>query len=70
MFSQENVSEEVHNRILASFVKMSTAFADSSKAEECFQKLHQMKDKNIFKALLELLDEHTTMQAARAIQVS
>lgn len=49
---------------------MSTAFADAAKAEECFQKLHQMKDRNIFKALLELVDEHTTMASARAIQVS
>ncbi|XP_020260052.1 sister chromatid cohesion protein PDS5 homolog A isoform X2 [Asparagus officinalis] len=67
---KENVSEEVHNRILASFVKMSTAFPDSSKAAECFNKLHLMKDKNIFKALLELIDVHTPMLTACATQDS
>lgn len=67
---KENISEEVHKQVLASFVRMSAAFPDSSKAEEDFQKLHQIKDKNIFKALLELVDDRTTMATACAIQDS
>lgn len=67
---QENASEEMHKKILASFMKMSTSFIDSAKAEECFQKLHQMKDKNIFKALLELVDEQTTLATAQSIRAS
>lgn len=69
MIFQENLSE-VKKQILTSFVKMSTVFSDSSKADDCFQKLHEMKDKHIFKALLELVDERTTMAASRAICVS
>ncbi|XP_008785877.2 sister chromatid cohesion protein PDS5 homolog A [Phoenix dactylifera] len=67
---KENASEEMHKRIQASFMKMCTAFIDSSKAAECFQKLHQMKDKNIFKALLELVDEQTTLATAQSIRDS
>ena len=60
---QENVAEEVQKRIQASFVKMSASFPDSSKAEECFHKLNQMKDNSIFKALAQLLDEVTLTSA-------
>lgn len=60
---QENVAEEVQKRIHASFVKMSASFPDSSKAEGCFQKLNQMKDNSIFKALTQLLDEVTLTSA-------
>lgn len=67
---KENRSEEVQKMLLASFVKMSSSFVDSSKAEECFQKLHQMADEYIFKALLELVDEHTTMEAVDSIRDS
>uniref|UniRef100_A0A1D1YLJ6 Sister chromatid cohesion protein PDS5 A n=1 Tax=Anthurium amnicola TaxID=1678845 RepID=A0A1D1YLJ6_9ARAE len=56
---KENGSEEVHEKISVSFRKMSSSFVDSTKAEEFFQKLHQMKDNNIFKTLLELVDEQT-----------
>lgn len=42
---------------------MSASFRDPSKAEECFVKLNQMKDNSIFSALLELLDEATTINA-------
>lgn len=68
---KENVSDEVYKKIFfPSFEKMSVAFTDSSKAEDYFQKLHQMKDENIFKALRELVDEQTTMATARTIQDS
>ncbi|XP_010912048.2 sister chromatid cohesion protein PDS5 homolog B isoform X2 [Elaeis guineensis] len=67
---KENASEEMHKRIQESFMKMSSSFIDSSKAEECFQKLHQMKDKNIFKALVELVDEQTTFATVQSIRGS
>ncbi|KAK2999347.1 hypothetical protein RJ639_023355, partial [Escallonia herrerae] len=54
---KENGSEEVKKRINMSFVKMSASFPDPTKAEDCFQKLHVMKDNVIFNALLELLEE-------------
>ena len=46
---------EVDEKMSDCFKKMSLSFVDSVKAEECFRKLHQMKDNNIFRALLELL---------------
>ncbi|WOL16058.1 sister chromatid cohesion protein [Canna indica] len=64
---KENASEEMHRRILTSFKKMSCAFLDSSKALECFQKLHQTKDNNIFKILLELIDEYASPSASLSI---
>ncbi|XP_064947401.1 sister chromatid cohesion protein PDS5 homolog B-like isoform X1 [Musa acuminata AAA Group] len=67
---KENASEEMHMRILTSFMKMSTAFLDSSKAVECFQKLHQITDSNIFKSLLELVDEDMSSSAAYSTRVS
>ncbi|KAK3041371.1 hypothetical protein RJ639_001569, partial [Escallonia herrerae] len=53
----ENGSEEVKKRINMSFVKMSASFPDPTKAEDCFQKLHVMKDNVIFNSLVELLEE-------------
>ncbi|CAL9070064.1 unnamed protein product [Musa banksii] len=67
---KENASEDMHMRILASFMKMSTAFLDSSKAVECFQKMHQITDSNIFKSLLELVDEDMSSSAAYSTRVS
>ena len=49
---------------------MSICFIDPFRAEESFQKLHQMKDNNIFKALSQLLDPETTFANANAIRVS
>ncbi|XP_043700993.1 sister chromatid cohesion protein PDS5 homolog A isoform X2 [Telopea speciosissima] len=63
---KENVSEEVEKRMKTSFVKMSTSFADPSKAEEYFQKLHKMKDNSIFNALHQLLDAQTDLNAKAA----
>lgn len=59
----------MHMRILTSFMKMSTAFLDSSKAVECFQKMHQITDSNIFKSLLELVDEDMSSSAAYSTRV-
>ncbi|XP_008219648.1 PREDICTED: sister chromatid cohesion protein PDS5 homolog A isoform X1 [Prunus mume] len=52
-----NNSEEMQKRYKVSFLKMAVSFADPSKAEECFHKLNQMKDNNIFNLLALLLDE-------------
>ncbi|XP_042494416.1 sister chromatid cohesion protein PDS5 homolog A isoform X2 [Macadamia integrifolia] len=60
---KENVSEEVEKRMKTSFVKMSTSFADPSKAEEFFQKLHKIKDNSIFNALHQLLDARAYINA-------
>ncbi|KAL4183551.1 hypothetical protein AMTRI_Chr11g98840 [Amborella trichopoda] len=66
--AKENCNEELNQKILASFKAMSTSFVDPSKMEECFQKLHQMKDNNIFKAMQQLLDEVTCVETAQTIR--
>jgi sister-chromatid-cohesion protein PDS5 len=48
---------------------MATSFADTSKAEECFKHLHQMRDNNIFKDLVGLIDEGTTFATGCLIRV-
>lgn len=48
---------------------MSASFIDPSKAEECFHRLHQMKDNSMFNTLLQLLDEGTTAVNAQTIRV-
>ncbi|XP_077248838.1 ARM repeat superfamily protein isoform X2 [Tasmannia lanceolata] len=65
---KENVSDEVDKKVLNSFRKMSASFVDPSKAEVSFKKLHQMKDKSIFKALFQLLDEGTAIVTAQTIR--
>lgn len=46
-------------RMRKSFMKMSTSFPDPVKAEECFHRLDQLKDNDLFNKLEELLDEVT-----------
>ncbi|KAA3465267.1 sister chromatid cohesion protein PDS5-like protein A isoform X1 [Gossypium australe] len=60
-------SEDMHKKLRSSFVKMSASFPDPSKAEECFDKLSQMKDNKIFSSLGQLLDE-VTLKSAMAIR--
>lgn len=59
----------MQKRIRAAFRKMATSFPDISKAEECFENLHQMKDNNIFKDLDELINEGTTFAKGRVTRV-
>ncbi|XP_020578529.1 sister chromatid cohesion protein PDS5 homolog A isoform X2 [Phalaenopsis equestris] len=66
---KENKSEEVQLKFLELFSKMATLFLDSSKAKECFQKLHNMKDGCIFKLLKQLVDENSTLIAANSVRV-
>ncbi|XP_028553543.1 sister chromatid cohesion protein PDS5 homolog A-B [Dendrobium catenatum] len=70
VFEKETESEEVQIKLLESFSKVATCFFDSSKAKECLQKLHNMKDGFIFKLLQQLVDEHTTLAAANSIRDS
>ncbi|RLN05424.1 hypothetical protein C2845_PM13G14560 [Panicum miliaceum] len=67
---KEEPSDEIQKKICASFRKMATSFADTSKAEECFKHLHQMRDNNIFKDLVGLIDEGTTFATGRLIRDS
>ncbi|XVE55344.1 hypothetical protein DITRI_Ditri03aG0151400 [Diplodiscus trichospermus] len=60
---KENSSEDMQKKLKSSFVKMSASFPDPSKAEECFDKLSQMKDNKIFTSLGQLLDEVTLNNA-------
>ncbi|KAL6840252.1 hypothetical protein ACP4OV_030062 [Aristida adscensionis] len=62
---KEEPSDEVQKKICASFRKMSTSFTDTTKAEGCFENLHQMKDNYIFKDLVELISEGTTVSTGR-----
>ncbi|KAF6152763.1 hypothetical protein GIB67_004592 [Kingdonia uniflora] len=65
---KETSSEEVQKKCRVSFRKMSACFADPTKAEDCFEKLHEMKDNTIFKDLLELLDGKFFFAAAHSVR--
>lgn len=67
---QETSIENLQQRTKSSFVKMSASFADPLKAEECFQKLNQMKDNSIFKDLAQLLDGKTNSLTSCNFRVS
>ncbi|XP_022773243.1 sister chromatid cohesion protein PDS5 homolog A-like isoform X3 [Durio zibethinus] len=60
---KEHSSEDMQKKLKSSFVKMSASFPDPSKAEECFEKLSQIKDNQIFASLGLLLDELTLKNA-------
>ncbi|CAM6113881.1 unnamed protein product [Calypogeia fissa] len=64
--SKEEDSPDLQKKIQASFKSIATSFFDSSKAEENMQKLHQMKDNNIFKSLNVLLTPTTPFKQALA----
>uniref|UniRef100_K3XDX2 Sister chromatid cohesion protein n=1 Tax=Setaria italica TaxID=4555 RepID=K3XDX2_SETIT len=67
---KEEPSDEIQKKISVSFRKMATSFSDTAKAEECFKNLHQMKDNNIFKDLVELINEGTTFATGRVTRDS
>ncbi|KAE8694757.1 esterase-like [Hibiscus syriacus] len=60
---EKEISSEDMQKLRSSFVKMSASFPDPSKAEECFDKLNQMKDNKIFSSLNLLLDDATLESA-------
>ncbi|KAG0502674.1 hypothetical protein HPP92_002746, partial [Vanilla planifolia] len=63
-------SEIFKKRVFDSFSKMAYYFVDPFEANECFKKLHNMKDECIFKSLQDLVDECTSFTTARSIQDS
>ncbi|KAJ7523458.1 hypothetical protein O6H91_18G050900 [Diphasiastrum complanatum] len=66
---QEEDASELKKKIQASSKVIAASFVDSVKAEENLQKLFQMKDNNIFKALGLLLTPGTTFDQSRAARV-
>ncbi|KAL3693850.1 hypothetical protein R1sor_007501 [Riccia sorocarpa] len=64
--SKEEDSPEPQKKIQACFKALAGSFVDGTKAEENFQKLHQMKDNSIFKSLNTLLNPSTSFQHAQA----
>ncbi|KAM0917721.1 hypothetical protein ACQ4PT_009179 [Festuca glaucescens] len=66
--SQED-APDLQKRILGCFRSMSRLFTDTTKAEEYLNKLHQLKDANIWKMFTSLLDCATTFIDAWSIRV-
>ncbi|PNT73259.1 hypothetical protein BRADI_2g56220v3 [Brachypodium distachyon] len=67
---KEEPSAEIQKKISVLFRKMSASYKDTSKVEECFEILQQMKDNNIFKDLTELSKESTTSATVRSTRDS
>ncbi|OMO76990.1 Armadillo-like helical [Corchorus capsularis] len=61
---QDSEAPELQKKVLFGFRIMSRSFSDPVKAEESFQILDQLKDANIWKILMNLLDPNTTFQQA------
>ncbi|KAK8629893.1 hypothetical protein V6N13_078711 [Hibiscus sabdariffa] len=61
---QDSDSPEIQKKVLFSFQVMSRSFSDPVKAEENFQTLDRVKDANIWKILLNLLDPNTSFHQA------
>lgn len=66
---QEEDNPEIEKKIQSNFKGIANQFVDPIKAEENLQKLHQMKDNNIFKALSTLLNPSTTFAQAATVRV-
>ncbi|XVF64578.1 hypothetical protein PTKIN_Ptkin09bG0180000 [Pterospermum kingtungense] len=60
---KEKSSEDMMKKLKGCFVKMSASFPDPSKAEECFEKLNQSNENEIFTSLRQLLNEVTLKNA-------
>ncbi|KAJ4704111.1 sister chromatid cohesion protein PDS5-like A-like [Melia azedarach] len=57
---QDGDAPEIQKKILFCFRIMSRSFAEPAKAEEYFQILDQLKDANVWKILMNLLDPNTS----------
>lgn len=66
---QEEETPEVEKKLQSSFKAIANHFVDPEKAEENLQKIHQMKDENVFTALSTLLDPCTSIDQATTVQV-
>lgn len=67
---QDGDVPEIQKKILLCFRLMSRSFAEPVKAEENFQILDQLKDANIWKILINLLDPNTGFHQACTTRVS
>ncbi|XP_039070317.1 sister chromatid cohesion protein PDS5 homolog B-like isoform X1 [Hibiscus syriacus] len=61
---QDSDAPEIQKKVLFSFQIISRSFSDPVKAEESFQTLDRLKDSNIWKILLNLLDPNTSFHQA------
>ncbi|XVE87621.1 hypothetical protein DITRI_Ditri19aG0002600 [Diplodiscus trichospermus] len=61
---QDSDAPELQKKVLFGFRIMSRSFSDPAKAEESFQILDQLKDANIWKILMNLLDPNTSFHQA------
>ena len=61
---------DYQKKVILLFRVMSRFFIDPVKAEEGFLALDQLKDTNVWKSLLSLLDPNTGSHQAHAIQVT
>ena len=61
---QDSDAPEIQKKVLFGFRIMSRSFSDPGKAEESFQILDQLKDANIWKILMNLLDPNTSFHQA------
>ncbi|GFP89800.1 sister chromatid cohesion protein pds5 homolog a [Phtheirospermum japonicum] len=59
--SKDNGSVEAEKKVEALVVKMSSCFPDPAKAKDCFQKLRELKDNEIFNVLREFLTNQITL---------
>ncbi|XP_004293403.1 PREDICTED: sister chromatid cohesion protein PDS5 homolog A [Fragaria vesca subsp. vesca] len=65
---QDGDAPEIQKKILFCFRIMARSFADPAKAEENFQFLDQLKDANIWKILMNLVDPNTSFHQARTLR--
>lgn len=67
---QDGDAPEIQKKILFCFRVMSRSFAEPAKAEENFLILDQLKDANVWKILMNLLDSNTSFDQAFTGRVS
>ncbi|KAL0321041.1 UNVERIFIED_CONTAM: hypothetical protein Sradi_5365600 [Sesamum radiatum] len=67
--SQEGDGTEIEKKVMFCFRVMSRCFTDPAKAEESFQILDQLKDSNIWKILLQLLNPDTSSVEASNLRI-
>lgn len=67
---QDGDAPEIQKKILFCFRIMSRSFAEPAKAEEYFQILDQLKDANVWKILMNLLDPNTSFHQTCSSRVS
>ncbi|KAI3466488.1 hypothetical protein Pfo_023151 [Paulownia fortunei] len=65
---QEGDDTEIPKKVMFCFRVMSRCFGDPAKAEENFQILDQLKDSNIWKILMRLLDPNTSSLQASSLR--